>query len=94
MYRVTKDIILEELKIARRRGAIIRADLGDLKWTFGFKRVDGLEFQMRRILSPSITEEQMSFCPLGELHQNIENWCKENKVNYRFDINRSYYEFG
>lgn len=93
MYRITKDIILEELKNARARGVTVNADLRDLKWTFGFKRVDGLEFQLRKIIAPNITEDQMSFCPPGELHQNIENWCEENKVSYRFDINEWYYEF-
>lgn len=56
-----------------------------LRHPFGFKRVDGVEFMLTKLLKPSITEEIMSYQTDAEIIRRAQEWGKENGFVCYFD---------
>lgn len=52
----------------------------DLRFPFGFFRVPGEEYLLRKLLKPSLTEEQASYKPDHEIKQIITDWAKGNNL--------------
>lgn len=86
----SKEEVKKEILSANRP---IEFPMSLLRFPFGFIRIDGKEFMMRKLLNPSLTEEQASMCPPNELKENIESWCKEEKIFYQYNIERDSYVF-
>lgn len=57
----------------------------DLRFAFGWFRIDGEEFMLLRILRPSLTEEEASYKPDTEIKQAIKDWAQENNLLIRED---------
>lgn len=53
---------------------------------FGFKRVDGIEFMLTKLLKPSVTEEQMSYLPKHEVIDNVRYWSETNGIACYYDV--------
>lgn len=49
-----------------------------LRFAFGFKRVDGMDYMITKLFRPSTTEESMSYLSKQEIIQNVLDWAKEN----------------
>lgn len=67
--------------------------MDDLIFPFGFKRLDGIEITLRQLITPSKTEKELSTAPKYEVHQNIENWCRENHIIFYYDMEKDSYFF-
>ncbi len=84
----SKEQILKEIN---KYGEII-IEWEDLEHPFGFKRMDGEELMLRKLIS-SKNEEQLQTAPPYQIHESIEAWCKENFILYHFDHQLRQYHF-
>lgn len=69
---LNKDRVLNEIIDA---GKAIAFNYQDLRQVFGFKRINGEEFLLIKILKPSLTEEAASYLSERQIHDNIEQFC-------------------
>lgn len=86
---MTKEEILSEL----RNRNVIAVDFHALRFTFGFKRVDGLALAFVKVIMPSKTEEDMSYMPENDIHNSIKLWCIEQKIFYQYNREQNQYLF-
>lgn len=70
----------------------IKFTLDDLRYAFGFKRMNGEEILLRQLFSNK-TEEQLQYIPKHQLIENIETWCKEQNIQYYYDYQTDSYFF-
>lgn len=66
--------------------------LDELRWAFGFNRVDGKVLALIQLTSGK-TEEQISTVSLSQLHENIKEWCRENEILFYYDHEEDKYTF-
>lgn len=73
-------------------GKPIMFDMETLIHPFGFTRMSGEEIMLRQLISTK-TEEQLQTASKPEIHKNIETWCIERKIMFRYDYLRDTYTF-
>lgn len=66
--------------------------MDQLKFTFGFKRLDGMTASYKMVTTGK-TEEQVSMLPLNEIRTNIENWAREKGYRFEYSIVTDSYTF-
>jgi len=90
---MTKQQILELILYSGiKEGKPVEFKMEDLRFPFGFKRMDGLELSLRSLIFNG-NEEQLQTASEQEIHNNIENWCKENNRKCYYNIEANSYIF-
>lgn len=90
MFNTKADVKNE---IMKRGGTPFEIPFSMLKFPFGFKRIDGKDFMLQKLLIPNLTEEQACYSEPNEIKEKIELWCLEEKIFYRYDRHNDSYLF-
>jgi hypothetical protein len=90
----SKDEIFERIfESVIRFGKPIAFEFEDLRFAFGFKRMSGESILLTQLISNK-SEMEIQLAPNYQIMQNIERWCKENGIQYHYDLMKNYYIFG
>jgi hypothetical protein len=81
----TKEEILGMVNLESARGRDVCFEIENLRLHFGFKRMDGEEIMLRKLISTK-SEEQMQTLQPYELMENFELWCRQVGIIYGYDF--------
>lgn len=93
MHRIqyTKEMVLDDLRLANEKNVSLTIDQRMLTMAFGFKRMDGVDLSLKRLTHPSATEESLQTLPPMEMQHNFEAWCREQKIRFEYRHNEGVY---
>lgn len=99
MKLTTKERLLSHVMGSLFRNTPVECSLEFLMLPFGFKRVSGEEYLIKKLLRPSATEESMPYLPKDEIIKNVISWAGENGIaccyngNYSMNDSFTFYKF-
>lgn len=83
---LTKESLKKQ--ILESKGRDVEYGMEDLELAFAFKRIDGQEFALRKLINPFLTEREASICSPINLQENIKTWCKSEGFFCMFSLER------
>lgn len=90
MGQLSKEIILQEVTGCSNP---VCFQFKCLRFPFGYKRVDGFSLMVSQLITPSKTEESLSFLSNDEILRNIALWSIENGLEGFYEDYSDQYTF-
>lgn len=88
---MTRQDVIKEIRATFDSGRDICYTIDQLKFPFGFKRMDGLSISLTKLMKPNVTEESLQTVPPMELMKIFETWCMDKGIRFHFDHGKNHY---